>query len=319
MIAFVNSILIIVLDNLGDTVMATAVVPALKTLNPRIKIGFWVKEYAAGALRNEPQIQAVHASDPFWDKAPGRGKGNLNHFLKTIGEIRAMSYDAALILNTEWRRSLAAKVAGIPVRIGYRRRKSGLLLTHSIPFEPQGHIVDDHLALLSEWSGTVFTKEKYFPHLDVRPAERKKWITLHPFSGDPERKNWPIVSWRALIENLSHSLPEYSYSIVGGASDEPEVKKLCLALPGVKIAPFVDRPLSELLDLLAKSRLFVGGDSGPGHMAAAIGTPVLSLFGSFDPARCRPLGSNTIEVLRHQPIKELPVAAVEKKMKEMLL
>jgi ADP-heptose:LPS heptosyltransferase len=312
MMASVNSILIIVLDNLGDTVMATPLIAALKSLNTNVKVGFWVKEYAADLFKNQAGIAHVHASDPFWDTSPGRAKGSFFRFLKTLKEIRGVSYDAALILNTEWRRSLSALVTGIPVRVGYARRHSTPFLTNAYPYQP-GHIVDDHLRLLSAWTGKQTTN--YFPELSVEKRDVTKTIVMHPFSGDPERKNWPIVSWKELIEKLSHSLPGYSFTIVGSKNDEAQMAQL---KTNDRVSLFIDRSLPEVLSRLAEAKLFVGGDSGPGHMAAAVGTPVLSLFGSFNPDRCRPMGKNKTALIQKNPLKDLPATTVEEKIRELL-
>lgn len=309
-----RNILIIVLDNLGDTVMATPAVRALKAVYPQAKIGLWVKEYAAGLFNNQPGIDYVHASDPFWDSSPGRPKGSLSGFLKTLREIRAVRYDAAIVLNTEWRRSLAARLAGIPVRVGYRRRHSSPFLTHAFTYAP-GHIVHDHLRLIEAWSGRAFSPDDYLPGLHVKKEQPAKTIVMHPFSGDPERKNWPLPLWRELIENLSRSLAGHSFAIVGSKNDETAMNDLKV---NGRVALYVDCDLADILRLLAGAELFIGGDSGPGHMAAAVGTPVVSLFGAFNPDRCRPLGKGKTVVIKNDPLKNLPAKMVEMKILDVL-
>ncbi len=307
-----KSFLIICLDNLGDTVMALPAAQALKTLYPAARISIWVKEYAAGLFENQPLFAQIHASDPFWDTSPGRQKGGFKRYLDTLREIRAARYDIALILNTEWRRSVSALLAGIPTRIGYKRRSSQFFLTHAYRYKP-GHIIDDHLRLVSAWTGK--DTGNYFPELSVNKGNTKKQIAMHPFSGDPERKNWPIPLWRELIQNLARALPDYTVAVVGAKNDEPFMTQL---KTNGRVELHIDRALPEIRTLLAESALFIGGDSGPGHIAAAVGTPVLSLFGSFNPDRCRPLGTGTTVVIKNDPLKDLPVKTVEAKVLEML-
>jgi ADP-heptose:LPS heptosyltransferase len=301
-----------VLDNLGDTVMTTPLIEALKSLNPDVKIGFWVKQYAKDLFQDQPGVDRVHASDPFWDTAPGRAKGGFFHFIRTLREIRSASYDTALILNTEWRRALATYLIGIPARVGYKRRSSTPFLSSAFTYTP-GHIVDDHLKLLSLWTGKNLTH--FFPSLSVDKLTPMKTIVVHPFSGDPLRKNWPLPMWKQLIENLLRVHPNHTIAVLGAHNDENDMKSLAV---NERVNLLSERPLKDVLSLLSRAELFVGGDSGPGHMAAAVGTPVLSLFGSFNPERCRPRGKGKIEVLKKDPLKELPVLTVEKKILEML-
>jgi heptosyltransferase III len=108
------------------------------------------------------------------------------------------------------------------------------------------------------------------------PAQRDKFAVIHPFSGSP-RKNWPLEKFRALAQKLEHTGP---VSWCAGPDDPP--------LPG---AVRID-DLYELACWLARARLYIGNDSGVTHLAAAVGTPVLALFGPTDPRVWAPRGSH---------------------------
>ncbi|MDE2293775.1 MAG: hypothetical protein KGL53_17090, partial [Elusimicrobia bacterium] len=68
-----------------------------------------------------PGLARTHLSDPFWDAAPGRGRGRVVPFLRAATGVRRAGYDAALLPNTRWRGALAARAAGIPRRVGFER------------------------------------------------------------------------------------------------------------------------------------------------------------------------------------------------------
>jgi len=106
--------------------------------------------------------------------------------------------------------------------------------------------------------------------------ERENFAVIHPFSGSP-RKNWPIEKFRSLATRLERSMP---VRWCAGAEDPP--------LPG---AVRID-DLYELARWLARARLYIGNDSGITHLAAAVGTPVLALFGLTDPDVWAPRGAN---------------------------
>ncbi len=105
---------------------------------------------------------------------------------------------------------------------------------------------------------------------------RGDYAVIHPFSGSA-RKNWPLEKFRALAQRLERVMPVKWCS---GEDDPP--------LPG---AVRID-DLYELACWLAKARLYIGNDSGITHLAAAVGTPVLALFGPTDPAVWAPRGSH---------------------------
>ena len=141
----IRKILVVVLDNLGDTIMATSVCRPLRTLFPQALIGFWVKSYVAGSLEGHSLIDRLHASDPFWDSSPGHPKGSWAEFKSVLNQIKKENYDAALILNTEWRRSAACWWIRIPERVGFKRRKSAVFLTKGFEKPVDGqHFIDDH-------------------------------------------------------------------------------------------------------------------------------------------------------------------------------
>ena len=113
------------------------------------------------------------------------------------------------------------------------------------------------------------------PHIPCNVA-RGDFAAIHPFSGSP-RKNWPLERFRALARELEHEMP---VRWCAGPEDPP-----------LENAVRID-DLYELACWLASARLYVGNDSGITHLAAAVGTPVLALFGPTDPEIWAPRGPN---------------------------
>ncbi len=108
------------------------------------------------------------------------------------------------------------------------------------------------------------------------PVQRENYAVIHPFSGSA-RKNWPLERFRAIAAQLERTMP---VKWCAGEEDPP--------LAG---AVRID-DLYELACFLAKARMYIGNDSGVTHLAAAVGTPVLALFGSTDPEVWAPRGQN---------------------------
>jgi len=145
--------------------------------------------------------------------------------------------------------------------------------------------------------------------LGLRPADLRSrlplprapsdLIAVHPGSGSP-KKNWPLDRWRRLCERLNQRL-----LFVGGEADATAVEAL---------APFgevcLERPLTEVAARLASCRGFIGHNSGISHLAAAVDTPCLLLFGPTDPAMWAPPGDH-VQVLRGGArLDDLPVDVV---------
>src|SRR5256885_7272046 len=131
----VDRILLVSLDNLGDLVFAAALAPPLRERFPNAALDVWCKEYTADVARLVPGVSEVIESDPFWDVAPGRGKGSLLAFVAALRAVKAGRYDIALLAAAPWRTAAAVAAAGIPRRIGLRRRKNRGFLTDALPEE----------------------------------------------------------------------------------------------------------------------------------------------------------------------------------------
>jgi len=317
-----RKILVVVLDNLGDTVMATAVLRPLKRVLPSARIGMFVKRYAADLLADHSLIDRLHMADPFWDTSPGQKRGGVGAYLNAVMGIRREGYDAALVLNTEWRRALSMLVAGVAARGGYDRRHAAPFLTTAFP-PPDGasHFIADHRRLV-EALAPATSSEEFAPRLEVS-REDAAWaaawcrdagwadvrpVAIHPFSGD-ERKDWPVNRWQSLVERLERKGAGRFIVLCSAAESERVAEWSGRASKNVRF--FAGAPLRQVKALLSRSSLLVGGDSGLGHVAAALGTPVVSLFGPGSPARSGPVGRGPVTVLQRQPLADLGVDDVE--------
>jgi len=121
-------------------------------------------------------------------------------------------------------------------------------------------------------------------------------IAIHPGSGS-ETKNWPPERFVALMRELLRSDEKRRLLLVGGEADEKQVAQLAAAVPDEKVRVSKNLPLTRLASLLQNCGLFIGHDSGISHLAAAVGTPCLLLFGPTDPAIWAPANPQ-VRVLR---------------------
>ena len=325
--------LILALDNLGDAVMASAVAGPIKSLSPGAQVGLWTKAYSARALCGHPDLDFLHASDPFWDAAPGARRGGVLPFLKTLLEVRREDYDAAFILGTEWRRALCAGLCGAKERIGYAVRKSSPFLTQRVSWGKHGpHTIDDHLALVESFFKTKLDRKACVPRLGLSPEETalrstpetraslggSPVIVLHPFSGDP-RRQWPMPRCCELIDELSSQLPRSRFVLFIGPREQGQVDRGAPALKRANVWLPGDQSIANMKAVMSQAQLFIGTDSGPGHIAAGLGVPVLSLAGPFSQTeRHRPWGRGPIRLLRTDSLAGLAAAPVARAAQELL-
>jgi heptosyltransferase III len=139
----------------------------------------------------------------------------------------------------------------------------------ALPGEPAGvHAIDFYLEQVGASPGAV-------PHIECS-FPRENFAVIHPFSGS-SRKNWALEKYRALASKLERVMP---VQWCAGPEDPP-----------LENAVHID-DLYDLACWLARARLYIGNDSGVTHLAAAVGTPVLGLFGPTDPSVWAPRGAN---------------------------
>ena len=312
-----RKILIVVLDNLGDVVLATAVLRPLRRRFPDARFGVWKKSYAAGLFEGGDGV-TVHAADPFWDAAPGRGKGAFSAFMGSLAEVSSEKYDCALLLNNEWRRAAACWWAGIPRRVGLRARKAGFFTTDSAS-GGGGHVIADHATVFAAFAGEAQGVEAFVPEIPVSETQRsegrswrealgwkdKKVVLLHAVTGD-RLKNWPLERWGELVRRAP---ADWRFGVFCAPREEDSLREAFSGCP-IDSYSLVNASIAGLKPMLTAGDLFLGGDSGPGHMAAALGLPVISLFGPTDPARYAPIGSKSPVILRENPLTGLSVERV---------
>ncbi len=150
------------------------------------------------------------------------------------------------------------------------------------------------------------------PAAIISPNEARKGdpalIALHPGSGS-KTKNWPLERWVSVAESLLSVDAGRRLLLIAGEADAERIAQLCSILPNARVQCAQNLSLVELAARLQNCALFLGHDSGISHLAAAVGTPALLLFGPTDPAIWAPANKN-VKVLR-APAGDLSRLSVE--------
>ncbi|HXE91907.1 MAG TPA: glycosyltransferase family 9 protein [Terriglobales bacterium] len=310
-------ILIVRLGAMGDVIHGLPAAAALRRAFPAATIG-WVVEprwqellCAAGTPRigprspSRPLVDALHVLDTRALRKTPASPSTWKAARTELSEVRAARYEIALDLQGLMKSALVAKLSGARRRIGFaqpKERAAAVFYTRSL--EARGtHVVERYLSLVATLTGGTLGSPP--PAELPRDPESQTWceglLNIRGISGfallNPGAgwgaKLWPAERYGEVARALAQA---GLYSLVNAGPGEEELaQKVVTASRGT--AQIVSPALGQLIALTRRARLFVGGDSGPLHLAAALGVPVVALFGPTDPARNGPFGTRS-EVLR---------------------
>ncbi len=302
-------VLILKPSSLGDVVQALPVARLLHRARPDAEIHWWLNRELVPLLEGDPDVARVI---PFDRKRLGRLSG-LPRLVTHLNALRAERYDWVIDLQALARSAFVSWYARGGFTIGLDDRREGAPAFYDKAVPRAGfttHAVDWYLDVLRALAVPVDMAFEWLPprpevHRLLRcriPSIDPDCIALQP-GARWDNKRWPLEHFRQLIGQLRSRLPHTQILILGGDGDRP----LGATLAGEGRAGVVDLTgqldLQELIEVMRRVRALVTNDTGPMHIAAALGRPVVGLFGPTEPARTGPYGPQH-RILRH----ELPCA-----------
>jgi heptosyltransferase-2 len=285
----------------GDTVMATPTIRALRLNRPDARI----------ITIGRPGLDALLDGCPWIDERIALTmKGALGP-VRAAAALRAAKADAALLLPNSFRSALTVRLSGTPCRIGYDRDGRGPLLTARVPVarhDAPTPAIDYYLRLAAACLGTddlerrmeLFVTDAEAADADAMLAKvPERFAILNP-GGNKEAKRWPAASFAAVADALHEKLG--LGVVVSGTPGEADV---LAAVVEAARAPVVNvagagLTLGSLKALVARAAIMVTNDTGPRHIAAALRTPLVTLFGPTD-HRWTTLGLDAERLLLAEP------------------
>jgi len=303
--------------------MALHVLSAIKARSPEARVSWLVEDRFRGLLEGHPQIDTLHV----YERRRARLPWTLWRFAR---ELRRERYDLALDLQGNLKSGFLARLAGARRTIGLGAplaREGNRLFVRERVTPPEGHRLLTYLALVDRALGSGPTPPAILP----AAGEPHGAIVLHPgVSRFGAFKRWPAAAFADLGDRLAARLGASVILTAGpGEREEAEDVRGRMRHPATVMEPKGLRPLA---DLLKGARLFVASDTGPAHIAAALGVPTVTLFGPKDPGVLAPVGPRARAVragvrcspcaLRFCPdpvcMTALPVDLVERSAVELL-
>ncbi len=311
-------ILVIRTDLLGDVVMTLPALHALRLAYPAARIDLAVLPANVALLRDQPGIDRIIACDPEGWLGGVFNAQQRAQLRGAIRELRAQHYDLAISVCGEWA-GVVARLSGARRRVGFAGEAYPHFLTDPVPgrrFALGMHEVDYGLALAERAGGSVapIGDPARLPRLHVPDAARERvrallaargispdrpLVALHAGSGNGQAKRWPLPSWARLADILlDHA--DATVVLIGAPSDAPLAQTVLRRMhaPARAIDLTGQTTLPELAALLQICAVVVTGDSGPLHVAEAVGTPVVALHGPTNPAESGPVDPHSVILRR---------------------
>jgi heptosyltransferase-2 len=283
----IQRILIIQTAFLGDVILCTPLIKATRKLFPNSFISFLLIPETKNILENNPHLNEIIVYDK-----KGEDKG-VKNFFKMVEKIKKRNFDLALIPHRYLRSALLAYLAKIPQRIGFDKSSGSFLFTQKVAYQNNSHEVERNLSLLNDFTGDLSDKTpELFPSCedfsyaqellrDSGVKDNDKTVGIAPGS------IWATKRWlpERFAEVSDRLIKEAGAKVIFLGSKEDE--KLCLEIANLmKEKPIILAGKTNILQsaaIISKCKVILSGDSAPVHIASAMKTPVVAIFGSTIP------------------------------------
>ena len=292
-----GSLLVRATNWLGDAVMTTPAIGALRTAFPGTRIALLARPLVAELFRNHPDVDEVIVYD-----RPGTHDGILGR-LRLARHLRRKRFDGAVLLQNAFDAAFLAFLAGIPERAGYPTDGRRMLLNRPVPLTPDilsRHEVEYYLCLLegvgiprpasptlrlAVTKGEQETMTSRLSGLGIGNAA--PFFVVNPGATYGSAKRWYPERFAAVADALSEEWGA-PVVLVGSTAEAPLAGEIEVAMrrPPANLAG--KTTVRELMALLSLSRFLLTNDSGPMHIGAAFGVPLVAIFGPTDWRRTSP-------------------------------
>lgn len=315
-------VLVVRLRSIGDTVLSTPSLVALRRFLPEAQIDVLLEDWVAPILEGFDAVDNVLTVSHTGKKSR----------IKIVRQLRANKYDVAFNLHGGTTATFLVAASGARHRVGYKNYQYNFLYNHLAPdskeFWQQEHIhsAEHQLALLGSVGIPVSDKPKSRlvitepaqSFIENKIAEfqtpKSEFALIHPAAAF-ESKQWTTENFA----RVAGFLRQKSLNVIAvAAPKEREILENLKQHSRVPIITFDDLTLPEITALSSKAKIFVGNDSGIAHIAAAVETSSVVIFGSSNINHWRPWTNAPNEIVSAESIKKITVAKVSEAIEKLL-
>jgi len=289
-----REVLVLRLDRIGDVTMSLPALAELRAALPHARIRLAVGAWSAEIARRAPVDELLVWSAP-WVGRASEGAAGYAALARVALALRGSRLDLALDLQGDVRAALLMWLSGARARVGYANTGGAYLLTDVVPLDETLSWVEQNRRAVTVATGRPPTGARVDPlsgedrgfgerlAANLGLEARRPLVGLHP-SGGRRVKQWEIGRWAGVARRLQREFGA-TLIVTGSAADAPLARAITQQLAERAFDLTGRLSLRETLALVARLDLFLSPDTGPMHLACAVGTPSVSVFGPSDPQR----------------------------------
>jgi lipopolysaccharide heptosyltransferase II len=307
-------ILVVGVDWMGDVIFSTPLLRALKSKYPKSFIAYSTTARCGEVLKNNSNVDEVVAFNekPFlW---------GIMDFIAFVKQIRQRRFDAAIFIHRSATRAFLCFCAGIPIRTGYAGIKRGWLVTHPArPEESACHRIDRYFNSARKLNLSTAGREvelfisnqdnedleKIIYNTDLRDG--RKYAVIHP-GANWKLKRWPVEYFADIVSYLEK---KGICSVLCGTESEKPIQDAIAERARSKNTVLLcgQTSVGSLAALMSRSMFVISADSGPLHIGAGLGTPLIALFGPTSPVETGPVSKGIVKVVMNKVNCDIPCYA----------
>lgn len=279
-------------------VLLTPALRALKHAYPESNLSLLLRPRVADLMETHPYVDTCIVDT--------KNRGRYRSLTGLVRRIHGAAFDAAVVLHpTSFRNALLPFLARVPIRIGTNVSGRGMLLTASCEDDTSVHEVQRYLRVLRLFTIDASPDFLEFWHTDadremIQDLLRAEGVSLTDrlialnLGTTWRTKRWDIANFVKVIEQIARRIPDTSVVLTGSSAETELAAALPTSLPAINLVGKTS--ILQLGALLERCEICLTCDSGPMHIAAAVGTPTIALFGPTDPIRHKPYGAGHIVI-----------------------
>ena len=278
---------------LGDVVMSTAFIAAVKQLYPDAQVDVIIKKELGNIAGLIPGLTHIH---PF-SKQEYSGLSGVYRFGK---KLRTEKYDLFFNLPESLSSVVLGWATSAKKRIGFGKEGGFFLLTNSYKKPANLHRVDEYVSLLEQFANKTITNKQVKLNTLISGPKEKNWVLIN-FNSEAESRRMPLHKGQALLNKLTQAFQNTTFYLIGSPKEEAFVNQF---ITGTKNPDRLENhagktDLPGLCNLMAQSAVVLTTDSGPAHLANSVGTPVIVLFGAGNEHNTAPYNKQNLTIQRY--------------------
>ena len=278
---------------LGDVVMSTAFVTSVKEIYPHALVDVIIKKDFYNIAKLISGLNTIHS----FSKQEYKGLYGVYRFGK---KLRSEQYDLFFNLPTSLSSVVMGWATAAKKRIGFKGEGGAALLTNAYTKPGNVHRADEYISLIERYTGKKITNRRVKLNIDEQGHLNKDTVLVN-FNSEADSRRMPLVKSKAILNLLTNTFSNCTFTLIGAPKDRVFVDKVVDGATNIErienLAGKTD--LNDLIKLMTGFAVLLTTDSGPAHLANAIGVPVVVLFGAGDERNTAPYNKQNLSVIRY--------------------